>query len=61
MSGRELTRSGDEEDTPMMCIGWRSKASCYDGALPASCPANPWFWALVALVALDLLRGRKKA
>jgi len=46
----------------MMCIGWRSKASCYDGAPPRSCPANPWFWALVALVALDLLRGgRKKA
>jgi len=45
----------------MMCIGWRSKASCYDGALPPSCPANPWFWLLVALAALDLLRERKKA
>lgn len=42
----------------MMCIGWRSKASCYDGAAPAACPSNPWFWALVALVALDLWRGR---
>ena len=44
----------------MMCIGWRSKASCYEGAVPQSCPTNPWFWALLALVGLDLLRGRGK-
>lgn len=44
----------------MMCIGWRSKSSCYPPD-PQSCPTNPWFWALLALVGLDMLRGRKKA
>jgi hypothetical protein len=44
----------------MMCIGWRSKASCYEGMQPQSCPANPWFWALLALVGLDLWRSKGK-
>lgn len=44
----------------MMCIGWRSKSSCYDGAPPVACPSNLWFWALLALVALDLLRGKER-
>jgi hypothetical protein len=44
----------------MMCIGWRSKASCYEGMQPQPCPANPWFWALLALVGLDLWRSKGK-
>lgn len=47
----------------MMCIGWRSKASCYHGVQPTYCPTNPWFLVLLAFVGIDLLRGgeRKKA
>jgi hypothetical protein len=43
----------------MMCIGWRSKSSCYEGPLPQYCPTNPWFLVLLALAAIDLLRGGK--
>lgn len=41
----------------MMCIGWRSKANCYQGAVPEYCPTNHWFLLLLAFVGIDLLRG----
>ena len=43
----------------MMCIGWRSKANCYQGSVHEYCPTNHWFLVLLALVGVDLLRGRE--